>query len=508
MNLLNHSTTPTARDDSVLGTSHPDTNTDEADLHALGYTPQLNRTLGRFSAFAAGFTYISLFAGLFQMFHLGFAAGGPQFFWSWPLVLFGQFWVALGFAELAAHYPLSGGLYQWAKQVGSEKVGWLTGWVYFICLLFTLAAVALALQGVLPQLSPAFQLIGRADDPSSAQLNATLWGIVLILGTTWVNSSRNQVLAFLNNLGVFIEFAGVIALIGLLGYSAIRPVHEAVAVMPRGWDELTSFLTATALTASYVLYGFDTAGTLAEETRNPRQNAPWAILNSLGAAGLAGCLLILFSLMAAPSLEAPELGQQQGGLPWVVTTVLGSRFGNGILLCVVYSIFVCALAVQTGMIRILFAMARDQLFPSGQKWSQVSLKNQAPTAASLLSGGLAISVLLLGLQFPKAIELIASSAILWANLAYAMVTLLLFKKRLQGWPHPNAAGSQHFSLGRWGIPINLMGSAFSLFMVINVAWPRASVYGESCRSLPIWLTLALLALGFFLYPKGRLKKTP
>ena len=33
-------------------------------------------------------------------------------------------------------------------------------------------------------------------------------------------------------------------------------------------------MAATALTASYVLYGFDTAGTLAEETHDPRKRLP------------------------------------------------------------------------------------------------------------------------------------------------------------------------------------------------------------------------------------------
>lgn len=55
------------------------------------------------------------------MFYLGFGAGGAAFIWSWPLVFTGQFLVALGFAELAAHYPLSGGAYQWSKLAGSPQ---------------------------------------------------------------------------------------------------------------------------------------------------------------------------------------------------------------------------------------------------------------------------------------------------------------------------------------------------------------------------------------------------
>src|ERR671934_2954603 len=114
-------------------------------LARFGYRQELARTLGSFSSFAAGFSYISILTGMFQMFHLGFAAGGPAFFWTWPTVFLGQFLVALCFAELAAHYPLSGGVYQWSKHVGSPALGWMTGWVYLACSVISLAAVALAL---------------------------------------------------------------------------------------------------------------------------------------------------------------------------------------------------------------------------------------------------------------------------------------------------------------------------------------------------------------------------
>src|SRR5438445_5632002 len=137
---------------------------DSNELARFGYKQELDRTLGSFSSFAAGFSYISILTGLFQTFYLGFGAGGPAFFWTWPTVFVGQFLVALCFAELAAHYPLSGSVYQWSKQIGHRAVGWMSGWVFLACLIVTLAAVALALQTTLPQISPLFQIIG---DPKS-----------------------------------------------------------------------------------------------------------------------------------------------------------------------------------------------------------------------------------------------------------------------------------------------------------------------------------------------------
>ncbi len=141
---------------------------DTRDLAAFGYKQVLDRTLGSFSSFAAGFSYISVLTGVFQTFYLGYGAGGPAFYWTWPAVFLGQGAVALCFAELAARYPLSGGVYQWSARLSSRSIGWLAGWVYLCGSIISLAAVALALQATLPQISPVFQLIGYPADRSSA----------------------------------------------------------------------------------------------------------------------------------------------------------------------------------------------------------------------------------------------------------------------------------------------------------------------------------------------------
>jgi hypothetical protein len=36
-----------------------------------------------------------------------------------------------------------------------------------------------------------------------------------------------------------------------------------------------------------------------------------------------------------------------------------------------------------------------------------------------------------------------------------------------------------FSLGGWGLPVNLVAVVWGTAMVVNVSWPRAEIYGES-----------------------------
>src|SRR3954467_6058531 len=170
---------------------------DAEQLAEFGYRQELHRTLGSFSSFAAGYSYISILTGMFQTAFLGFLFAGPAFAWAWLVVLFGQFMVALQFAELSAHYPLAGSVYQWSKQLASKAWAWNTGWMYLCAQIVTVPAVALAWQIILPQISSKFQFVDCTpgegtthncgfQDPAFAK-NAFILGAVVLILTTTVN---------------------------------------------------------------------------------------------------------------------------------------------------------------------------------------------------------------------------------------------------------------------------------------------------------------------------------
>jgi urea carboxylase system permease len=480
--------------------------TDNSDLARFGYRQELKRSMGSFSSFAAGFSYISILTGLFQMFYLGYGVAGPGFFWTWPFVLAGQLLVALCFAELASRFPLSGGVYQWAKFTGNPFLGWMTGWIYLACLVTTIAAVAMALQVSLPQISSAFQVIGTSNDAKSVAENAILLGSILIVISTIVNARGIKLLAVINNIGVFTELIGIIILIVLLFLHRVRsPIEAVVHIKNTGsafnsFPDLTVLLAATALTASYVLYGFDTAGTLAEETHDPRKKAPRAILQALLAAGFAGLLVLLFALMAAPDLGMPELGSIRGGLPMLVKSILGETTGSLFLCIVIFAIIVCTLAVHSGAVRLMFAMGRDGYLPFSKSLSEVSSKTHTPLLATLLCGLGAIIILAMNLQFPKVFELVTSISILWANLAYWIVVAVQLKNRFKS-ARSGVDTDARFNLGKWGLPVNILALIWSTFMVINVSWPRTATYGlEWYNQYAAWMyTAGLICLGVFIY---------
>src|ERR1700734_557114 len=183
---------------------------DSDELAGFGYKQELDRSLGSFSSFAAGFSYISILTGVFELFGFGFANGGPAVWWSWIVVFVGQMAVALCFAELAGQFPLAGSVYQWSKRVGSDFVSWMTGWILIIGSIVTAAAVAVAWPGVLPQVTTKLQFIGGAANagtystPDGAK-NALILGAILVVFATIINMMGVRIMAMINNFGVIVE---------------------------------------------------------------------------------------------------------------------------------------------------------------------------------------------------------------------------------------------------------------------------------------------------------------
>jgi hypothetical protein len=55
---------------------------DAEQLRKLGYTSNFNRSMSLWENFALGFTYLSPVVGVYTLFGLCLAAGGPPMFWS------------------------------------------------------------------------------------------------------------------------------------------------------------------------------------------------------------------------------------------------------------------------------------------------------------------------------------------------------------------------------------------------------------------------------------------
>jgi urea carboxylase system permease len=495
------------------------TTEERQDLDGFGYQQELHRGVGYFASFAAGFSFVSILTTVFQLFGLGFSFGGAAFFWTWPAVFAGQLLVALCFAELAARYPISGAIFQWSSRLAGTDFGWFTGWVMVIGQILTVATAAIALQAVLPAIWSRFQLVGgfTADSaptsPTGAQ-NAVVLGLMLLVITTVINVVGVRLMAVLTSVGVVIELLGVAALVVALFFHAERSPSVVLTKEGATSGAYLPLWLASSLMAAYVMVGFDSAGELSEETHRPRRTTPRTIIRALVVSGFGGVLLLVGGLVAAPSLTDGTLAT--GGLAGVLTSRLGGVGGRMLLAAVAVAVFACTLAVQTSGSRMLFSMARERSLPFHRVLGKVSPRTGTPIATALIVGVGAAIALAVNWNQSAVFTALASLCIAMLYLAYLGVTVPLLVKRLRlrhtGGLESGVAedGRPLFSLGKWGIAVNVVAVVYQVVMVVNLLWPRPEIYDLTGGTWWLkWSALlfigATLAVGALIHWRNRVR---
>jgi amino acid transporter len=435
---------------------------DAADLARFGYKQELKRSLGVFSSFAVAFSYISPSTGIFTLFALGLTTLGGVFIWTWPVVALGQFIVALNFAEVSSHYPVAGSVFQWTKFLAGRTYSWFSGWIYLFAGILTVTAVVATLPLAF---IPALNGLGWHLNGASLHDQLTVALITLVVITV-LNIYGVRLVAIINNTGVLFEILGmfVFALI-LLAFHNHQGFH--VVVNSGGFKVGPSSFLAAMFMSLFVIYGFDTASTLAEETRDPRRNAPKAVLFSVVGAFIIGGVFLLGTLVAIPNLHAAITGN--GGLGYGPAQIIEANFSSGFatlyLLVVSAAIFVCCLSIMAATIRLCFGMARDRQLPWSGALSRVAPSLHTPVWACIT---VAVIAAIPFLKYSGAATIaIAATGMIY--LSYFLGNLVIMRARLRGWPKARAP----FRLGRWGILVNIVALLYGGAMIVNFAWPRA-----------------------------------
>ena len=440
---------------------------DSADLAQFGYKQELKRQLGLGSVWAVAFSYISPSTGIFTLFALGLTTIGGVFIWTWPVVALGQFIVALNFAEVTSHYPIAGSVFQWTKYLSGRTYSWFNGWIYLFAGILTVTAVVATIPLAL---IPALNGLGWHSLNGGSLHTQLAVALITLVVITVLNIYGVRLVAIINNTGVVFEILGmfVFALV-LLAFHNHQGLH--VVTNSGGVPVTGSTFLAAMFMSLFVIYGFDTASTLAEETRDPRRAAPKAVLYAVVGAFIIGGVFLLGTLVAIPAhLGVKGAMAANGGLglqpAQIIEANFSSAFATIYLLVVSAAIFVCCLSIMAATIRLCFGMSRDNTLPISKVLSKVSPKLHTPVWTCIV---IAVIAAIPFLQYSGA-GIIAIAATGTIYISYFLGNIIIMRARARGWPRTAAP----FRLGRWGMLVNILALIYGGAMIINFAWPRAA----------------------------------
>ena len=485
--------------------------TEEGDrLAALGYRQELSRVLSLFDNFSVAFAYLSPMVGIYSLYVLGLATGGPRYIWTIPIVVGLMMLVALVFGELASEYPLSGALYQYGKYNVGARYGWYVGWIYGFALLATVASVDSGAVGYVAALSNVW--FKTHMNPANHITIFVVTGAIIVLSAI-LNSIGAKLMGLVARFGVYVETIGTF---GVFLALAIHGFHQGfgflwttqgvqhVAHNPYGVNFGGNWWTGAAFVAVlanvYIFYGFESAGDISEETVEAHRQVPRAMRNALLYGGIASFVLVLGLLLATP--KSGIGGVVTGGIP-VLLAALPSWLQDFFLVMVIIAFFSCGTAVQGAGARVAYALARDGAVPGSNMLKKVSARHKAPANAILVGTVIPFLFLLLVLVNPSkpvhilwfdypaninALYALVSFAVSGIYLSFFLTVLGSVIARARGWK-PNGS----FTLGKWGMPVSIGGLVYLGLMLINIVWPSALSSGRALFNYG-WVTLLVMAL--------------
>lgn len=395
----------------------------------MSLTDPSTRTIGLLGAVVYGVGAI-VGGGIFVLSGVAFAVAGPSALLA--LVLNGLIaaLTVFSFAELAAAFPQSGGIYSFAKRVFSVQAAFTIGWIVWFA---SIVAGALYAHGF-----ASFVLLAVAQlwPVAPAWLESpwlmTVLALTAVVAYDW-RLLRRAVGGTWLTYGKLLAFAVLVAggLAALFRRSDLNLAQGLSPFFAGGLGGVVAAMGFTFLTVQ----GFSLIAVIAGDIRQPARTIPRAMFISLAVALLIylPLLLVISTLGVLPGESVQALG---AAYPETVVAVAAARFwgGFGFWLVVLAALLSTLSALRTSLAaasRMALAMARDRTLP---RWLSRLSERNVPNRAVLASGGMvALAVLLL----PNVATAGAAASLIFL-VAFALVHVMsiLARERQDGGPMP------------------------------------------------------------------------
>lgn len=348
----------------------------EAALEEMGYKQELKRSMSVPDMIVYGLIFMvpiapfGIYGGVFSD-----SGGMPALVYLVGMVA--MIFTALSYATLSQAFPFSGSVYGYTSRGLGKAPGFVTGWTMLLdyllvpTLLYVVAAQAMS--GIVPEVP------------------ALAWGIMFVAINTFVNIRGIELTIIVDRVALVLEAIclGIFIVLGAM-WIATDPFSNGFTLQPfYNPETFNPNLVMSAVSLGVLSFlGFDGIATLSEEAKDAKRGPGKAMVASLLIVGflfmlqtyIAGCISPDGAVFASDPDNAFYLVAQVAGGPFLyVVCALATAIAWGIF---------NALAAQTAIARILYAMSRDGNLP--KPLSKVHPKFKTPYVAAAFVGVLSV----------------------------------------------------------------------------------------------------------------------
>ena len=323
------------------------------------------RSLGLLDATMVGMGAM-IGAGIFVLTGLAAETAGPAAILVFLLNGVVTSFTALSYAELAAAIPESGGGYAYVKEVYSELVSFLMGWMLWFAYMIAGALYAIGFGSNFLEFLEIFGVHlpeAVALGPVALPVGATVLGLLVVGGFVALNAVSTSASGGAETVVTLIKIAILVVFVAFGVFEADPAEFDptftkgALAVLP-------------AMGLTFIAFeGYDLIATVTEEVKDPERNIPRAIFYSL-AATVVIYLLVVFVAIGVKGAEGLADGGERAiavAAQQFMPTIPGLAVGGAAVIAfgAVFSTVSALNAVILASSRVAFAMGREGQLPGG-----------------------------------------------------------------------------------------------------------------------------------------------
>ncbi|KAG9936488.1 putative GABA permease, partial [Aureobasidium melanogenum] len=252
---------------------------------------------------------------------------------------------------------------------------------------------------------------------------------------------------------------------------------------------------------------YDAPSHMTEEIRDARKEAPRAIVLSVSIGAITGFIFLVVASFCISTIDGVADSATGSPIVQIFYDSTGSVAGSTCLTVLLIIINIgCSNALTAEGGRAVYAFARDQGLPFSKLLSSVDKKRQIPTYAILLTTATQIALNSIYFGTVTGFNTVVSIATEGFYISYAMPICAKLLSTAMG---QAIKLDGLWNLGRWSVPVNLVGAIYLLFTSITFNFPTENPVDSknmNYTSAAIGLMLLLAAITWMTTGRRRYQK--
>jgi amino acid transporter len=235
---------------------------------------------------------------------------------------------------------------------------------------------------------------------------------------------------------------------------------------------------------------------MAEEVRDAGRYVPMSIVWSYVGNGVMAIIFLITYLFAIDDVD--DALADPSGFPFihVFSTAVNTAGVNGLTSMVLIIVVFANISFNASTARQTFAFARDNGLPFSKWIGHVHPKLQIPANAIAFTCIFTCLISLINIGSNVAFNAIISLQVVAIMMTYSVSVGCVLYRRIA---HPELIPTARWSLGRFGIPVNAIGLAYSLFTFFWSFWPNTVPVTLQTMNWAVVLFMGVLILSLLYY---------